>query len=331
MPLARGHAGWDEYWASSRLGSCVPENPEIARTIAAFWLGRFLDQPPGTRILDVATGNGIVLAYAAEAARRGSRRYALTGVDLAAIDPARHAAAGAPLLREITFLGGVPAEQLPFADGSFDRVCSQYGLEYADLPRALAEAARVLAPGGRLLWMAHHLLSDVVTESAGQRRELDYLLGSGSVYAAMRGFVEAHARRRDPERAAMRLQAALREAQDWCRANPPARIVAGTCSEFVEIARRPGDFRAEDLVRMLDDGERRLRMHRLRIDDLAGAVLTPPRLEVARAALSGPGWSDLRVQEIRVGPRQSCIGVLVEASRVASPRATDAGTGPGTP
>ena len=42
-------------------------------------------------------------------------------------------------------------EDLPFADGSFDAVTCRYGLMYArDVGRAMAEAARVLKPGGRM-------------------------------------------------------------------------------------------------------------------------------------------------------------------------------------
>ena len=45
-------------------------------------------------------------------------------------------------------------EALPFADASFDAVTCRYGLMYArDPARALAEAARVVRPGGRIAFM----------------------------------------------------------------------------------------------------------------------------------------------------------------------------------
>lgn len=48
------------------------------------------------------------------------------------------------------------AEALPFADGSFDTVVGTYVLCTVPEPaRALAEVARVLAPGGRLLFLEH--------------------------------------------------------------------------------------------------------------------------------------------------------------------------------
>ncbi len=49
-----------------------------------------------------------------------------------------------------------PAEYLPFGDGSFDTVVATLVLcTVTDPQRAVAEAARVLRPGGRLLFLEH--------------------------------------------------------------------------------------------------------------------------------------------------------------------------------
>jgi ubiquinone/menaquinone biosynthesis C-methylase UbiE len=50
----------------------------------------------------------------------------------------------------------IPAEQLPFEDGSFDYVVATLVLCTVDDPdRAVEEARRVLKPGGRLLFLEH--------------------------------------------------------------------------------------------------------------------------------------------------------------------------------
>jgi ubiquinone/menaquinone biosynthesis C-methylase UbiE len=63
-----------------------------------------------------------------------------------------------------------PAEDLPFADGSFDTVVSTFVLcTVSDPQRAVAEAARVLRPGGRLLFL-EHVRADPGWRQALQRR-----------------------------------------------------------------------------------------------------------------------------------------------------------------
>jgi SAM-dependent methyltransferase len=92
-----------------------------------------------TRVLDVATGPGHL---AGAAAARGA---VATGVDIAegmlAVAAERHPG--------VAFLHA-DAESLPFADASFDAVVGAFVLNHLPHPEAaLAELARVLAPGGR--------------------------------------------------------------------------------------------------------------------------------------------------------------------------------------
>jgi ubiquinone/menaquinone biosynthesis C-methylase UbiE len=47
------------------------------------------------------------------------------------------------------------AESLPFRDASFDRVVSSVALPYMNIPKALAEARRVLVPGGTVFFSLH--------------------------------------------------------------------------------------------------------------------------------------------------------------------------------
>ena len=52
-------------------------------------------------------------------------------------------------------LAAARAERLPFLDAAFDHVFSRVALPYTDVPVALDEIARVLAPAGRL-WITLH-------------------------------------------------------------------------------------------------------------------------------------------------------------------------------
>jgi ubiquinone/menaquinone biosynthesis C-methylase UbiE len=96
----------------------------------------------GTELLDVACGTGNVVIPAAE---RGAK---VTGLDITPklIEIARSRAAEAGV--EVEIVEG-DAENLPFDDGSFDRVTSVFGAMFApDHARAAAELVRVCRPGG---------------------------------------------------------------------------------------------------------------------------------------------------------------------------------------
>jgi demethylmenaquinone methyltransferase / 2-methoxy-6-polyprenyl-1,4-benzoquinol methylase len=98
----------------------------------------------GERVLDVATGTGMV---AAELLARAD--CAVVAIDQSAqmLAAARARFAGR---EDVQLLQG-EAEALPFADASFDAVTFTYLLRYVDDPAAtIAELARVLRPGGRI-------------------------------------------------------------------------------------------------------------------------------------------------------------------------------------
>ena len=93
----------------------------------------------GRRTLDVGCGTGTLAVALAE---RGGKVW---GVDSS---PDMLAEAQAKETRA-RFKEGA-AEALPFKDGWFERVVMRLSLHHLDRPRALAEAARVLVPGGRI-------------------------------------------------------------------------------------------------------------------------------------------------------------------------------------
>ncbi|HET8980275.1 MAG TPA: class I SAM-dependent methyltransferase [Solirubrobacteraceae bacterium] len=103
---------------------------------------------PGQRILDVATGTGMV---AAELVRRGG--CDVVGIDQsdAMLGAARARLSAAPeLAAHVTLMRG-EAERLPFGDGEFDGLTFTYLLRYVDDRAAtMRELARVVRPGGRI-------------------------------------------------------------------------------------------------------------------------------------------------------------------------------------
>lgn len=132
-----------------RLFATIADRYDLITALLSFgrdrvWKRRLIDlsgAAKGERVLDLACGTGDI---AFEAAGRGAR---VTGLDitLRMVELARQKGAN-----RATFLVG-DMHALPMAPASFDVVTTGYGLRNVpDLPAALREIHRVLAPGGRL-------------------------------------------------------------------------------------------------------------------------------------------------------------------------------------
>lgn len=135
----------------------------IFTTQPAARLVRFAGVRAGQRVLDVGSGTGVV---AVTAARQGAQ---VTGSDLtpALLEQARH---NAEIAGVAVDWREADAEALPFANGAFDVVLSQFGHMFAPRPEvAIAEMLRVLAPGGTLAfstWPPDHFIGRMFTLTA---------------------------------------------------------------------------------------------------------------------------------------------------------------------
>ena len=133
-----------------------------ARAVEDALLTLVPEDPPG-RLLDIGTGTGRVLELLAPRVRQA------VGVDAskAMLALARSRLAQPGLAHCAVRLADM--YRLPLADASFDTAVLQMVLHYAEDPAgAVAEAARVLRPGGRLIVidLAPHGRDDLVVKRA---------------------------------------------------------------------------------------------------------------------------------------------------------------------
>jgi demethylmenaquinone methyltransferase/2-methoxy-6-polyprenyl-1,4-benzoquinol methylase len=113
-----------------------------------------LNPQPGERIIDCAGGTGDLARRFADLARRARSRRGGPAAEIVVVDynaemvAAGRARGGAP---EISWAVG-DAQRLPLPSACADAYAIGFGLRnVTDIPAALAEARRVLKPGGRFL------------------------------------------------------------------------------------------------------------------------------------------------------------------------------------
>jgi ubiquinone/menaquinone biosynthesis C-methylase UbiE len=137
-------------------------NWALDRPLVAAERSKLLDQVDG-EILEIGFGTGLNLPHYPSRVRRimaidpnpGMHRRAAAAIGRTGIEVDKH------LLR---------GEELPFDSGRFDCVVSTFTLcSVGDVDQALAEAYRLLKPGGRFLLLEHGLSPDA-NVSRWQRR-----------------------------------------------------------------------------------------------------------------------------------------------------------------
>src|SRR6266566_3471495 len=153
---------------------------------------------PGEQVLDVGCGTGTL---AMEVARRVGRAGRVAGVDPGTQQIARARRSAARRHVPIDFQIGM-IEQLPFPDQSFDVVLATLMMHHlpASLKRqGLAEIARVLKPGGRLV------IADFKRKQERQGRAARFHAGGSSIQdlaalASDAGFSEVETEEMQPPR-----------------------------------------------------------------------------------------------------------------------------------
>jgi ubiquinone/menaquinone biosynthesis C-methylase UbiE len=124
--------------------------------------GRSLDQylrdnplplSPGARVLDAGCGTGLLTLALLKALDISVQ---ITALDLSAssLETARKSVeeSGERSSQNISFMQG-NLLSLPFQDSSFELIVTSGALEYVPLREGFGELARVLAPGGHLLYL----------------------------------------------------------------------------------------------------------------------------------------------------------------------------------
>lgn len=305
---ARDIEQWDRYWSYGNLHSFSQvTGGNYQGAVADFWRARFERLVDGSRILDIATGNGAIAVLALETGDRLSRRFDVHGTDLADIEPGQSVAEPslAGLLSRIRFHRRTAAESLPFGNDHFDLACSQFGLEYSDMSLSVPEIARVLKPGGRFSAIMHHQDSMLLRATREELAQLDFVLNDVKLYLRarnlLRGMSEEGRSGKDRDgRPSPKLQKKHRALQDALEkireaagrsANP--NMLLGPARYVHEIFAALERSQPKELLGWLDEALRRVKANRDRLLDMSEAARCDTDLQDLREYLSQSGLTNI--------------------------------------
>ena len=295
-------AAWAGFWSQSRTaGGCLANAPpEMTAVFAAVWRDAAQRLPKGGRVLDLATGDGTVLARIGQS--RGDLK--LTGIDSSPVLPA--APAG------VRLRSAVSMEQLPYPDASFDLVTSQFGFEYGDRERVAGEAARVLRPGSALVLVLHRQGSPVVRYSEARHAALVWAARDSGLTEKAKGFAFARQLARLPVPPLFR--AAPAEAALRFPGQAVARDYAAAILQTLELGHeRPAVLTADALAALRSAGEHEL----ARLEALSRAALGQDALSEVAGQLRAAGLGEVSHRALTLGEAGEAFAWLL---RTAKPR-----------
>ena len=315
---------WNRYWQSDRIASCFDgagaRNYDAC--IAEGWRRFFLDLPNGCSILDLCAGNGAAALIAAETGRVAGKAFDIVAVDQAEIDPNAFVTRCNADLATIRFHARTAVEALPFPERRFGAVISQYGIEYSDLDRSLAEAVRVLSPGGKLRLVVHAAEGRVAAAARAVVTEADLLLDEIDLTGcASRCFAAVAAAEREPNaddearRSADQTLAAFQQALMHAARQVPvaadAVMFRNSGAVLLDTYQRRAHFSLDALLAKAETIEAEIRAHRGRLAALLAASLDAGEAEALAERLRRAGSARSASTPLMDG--DGLIGHVVEA------------------
>jgi ubiquinone/menaquinone biosynthesis C-methylase UbiE len=323
-----GH--WTQYWAADRVAACF-EGPQsnYEATIRDQWEAFFRTLPSPCSVLDIGTGNGAVPVIARRIATQEGKDFSITGVDAAAIDPHRFVQHDAAALADITFLGGVSAASLPFEDGRFGAISSQFALEYMDREAVLSELCRVAATGARLKCIVHAENGTAAEAARVDLEHCDYLLNESRLFdkarrtmafivdlersgAAVTATADAKARKliNGFETALGRLKRRRRERGKNPMLDNALEVVARCYQERAS-------FSAEQLQDHMNTLQGEVTAHQARLQDLVGAACSSGEIQVLAEQICAAGFEAPRPSAVLRASGGGQLGWALECHKSA--------------
>ena len=304
--MSSDSSNWSAYWKTRDIDSSLEgAGVEHHTIIHQHWDGIFVNCDRSVRLIDLACGAGTVIKRADKAGLS-----TLTALDYA---PEALRILNNRLPHVTVHQASLLSHGLPLR--SFDRVVSQFGVEYAG-NEGFAAAAELLAPGGHLHLLCH--LSDGgIHEEVSADLVLSRRIKEVRFIERAKSFAEKEYRSHnfDPNTDRFQHMRTTSEALAELAHQNPEHLAAHLLNGFQQLMERRFSYDLQDILGWLDGMENELNSYIGRMEAMLGAALDENKLLAARQALEGRG---LRIVSARQFPSEAeaeCFAWSIDAVR----------------
>ena len=309
---------WNTYWQGTGDVGAFTAGGVSHPDISAFWSNFFAstarqDQP--IQHLDVATGNGAILAIAS--AILDANTTTMTCVDISA-------AAIKNVEQRFPGVTGIVADGLsiPLESGLYNLVTSQFGIEYAG-PAAMNEAARMVGGGGQLVLMMHVVDSLVYKECKASRAAIEKLQAAEFVplaiaffqagFAAVRG-----ADRRAYDAAGLKFAPAIQAAEAVMAEygeGVAGHTIARLYSDVSQMHSRLPNYEPDEVLCWLSAMDGELHAYSDRMSSMMAAAMSETEFIAASENLEVQGFEIRQSETLFAKDRRDFLAWILVASR----------------
>jgi len=266
---------WSQYWLQGNktsFGDTFQAGYE--GTLKQEWGDFFSTINPKCSVLDLCTGNASLIRIAATTLSYFNQ-ITFTGVDYASIlnDDfiAKH--------KNVDIKSKVNIENLPFDDNSYDFIISNYGIEYSDIYKSTAEAARILKKNGLLNILCHYHDSVLIKDSKDELKYLTSLLTTNGVLNNLELLLTSlNKKNNEDERECYR-----------AKLNDEMNLLANSYgnyfykSDFMSFFKFLFSAKATDKSIEFNDFKNELLGYKYRINSMVSSALTPEKITKIKA------------------------------------------------
>ena len=283
---------WENYWSGVIEAGAYSAGGVSHPAIQSFWKQFFFEAAQAYNtpaILDIASGDGALIDLALLA-------FGVEGAEISSIDLSE--AAVESIRERFPTVQGQAADagDVPHESGHFDVISSQFGVEYAG-EKAVSEAARLLAPGGRLALLMHKQGSCIHYECAANLDAIQRVQTSGYMTKALDMFRAAYAALGGAERqpyddAAAELAPAVQELEGIMREygkNVAGDTVLSLYGGVADIHERLQAFDPEEVLGWLQRLDSEMETFAGRMKSMIESAMDQEAFEKACGILRGAG------------------------------------------
>lgn len=309
---------WDTYWAGTGTTGAFSSGGVNHPAVVAFWnalFDEFDGRDGGYTLLDIATGNGAVVERALAGPASDAIRVTCVDISESAIN---NVCVRFPKITGIV----ADAREIPLDDNRFDLVTSQFGAEYAGIP-AIHEAARLVAPGGRIAMLLHIDTGSIHEECRNSLAAITALQEARFVPLARTFFEAGFSAVRGGDRAAYddagrklspAVQAAEQIITDYGE-DVAGGTVAKLYADVGHIHERIQHFDAGEVLQWITAMEVELVAYGERMSSMMGAALDRPAFDRISRQLEQDGFELQRAEALIPAGEQQPVAWAVVASR----------------